>query len=47
MATSSLKGAVQIRTAMNGFIAIYQSQEYVFSTMAELNKWMAALSAGG
>lgn len=46
MATSALKGEVHIRVAMNGFIAIYQSQEYIFATMAELNKWINALSSG-
>jgi hypothetical protein len=42
-----LAGPVQVRTAENGFIAVYLSKEYVFLTVGALNAWMATISAGG
>lgn len=46
MSAPTLTGQVQIRAAANGFIAVYNSLEYVFLTVGALNTWMATISAG-
>jgi hypothetical protein len=38
---------IQIRVAANGFIAVYNSKEYVFLTSAALNAWITATSVAG
>lgn len=46
MAVPSLKGEIVIRTTVNGFIVVYLSQEFIFPTVQELNKWLVQISAG-
>jgi hypothetical protein len=42
-----LKTQIQIRVAANGFIAVYNSQEYVFLSASALNNWIAQVSVAG
>jgi hypothetical protein len=47
MSAPILLTQIQIRTAANGFIAVYNSQEYVFLTVGALNGWLASISVAG
>jgi len=47
MAVPILKTAIVIRVTANGFVALYNSQEYIFTTVGALNAWIAATSVAG
>ena len=47
MTTPILTTPIAIRAAANGFIAVYNSQEYIFLTVGALNVWITTVSANG
>lgn len=47
MSKPVLKSEIKIRTTENGFVAVYESKEYIFATVKELNAWLISISAGG
>lgn len=47
MSAPILKTNIQVRVAANGFIATYNSLEYVFLTASALNAWMSSVSVAG
>ncbi len=42
-----LLSEIKVRVAANGFIAVYNSKEYVFLTVQALNNWMTQISVSG
>jgi len=47
MTTPVLSTPIAIRAAANGYIAVYNSLEYVFLTVGALNAWIATISVNG